>query len=36
MSIKNAIEQSRFHHQWLPDVVYFEPLNFSKETLDEL
>jgi len=36
MSIKNAVEQSRFHHQWLPDVVYFEPLNFSKETLDEL
>ena len=36
MSIKNAIEQSRFHHQWLPDVVYFEPLNFSIETLDEL
>ena len=36
MSIKNAVEQSRFHHQWLPDVVYFEPLNFSEETLDEL
>ena len=36
MSIKNAVEQSRFHHQWLPDIVYFEPLNFSKETLDDL
>ena len=36
MSIKNAVEQSRFHHQWLPDVVYFEPLNFSKETLEDL
>ena len=36
MSIKNAIEQSRFHHQWLPDVIYFEPLNFSKETLSSL
>ena len=36
MSIKNAVEQSRFHHQWLPDVIYFEPLNFSKETLEEL
>jgi len=34
MSIKDAVEQSRFHHQWLPDVVYFEPLNFSKETLE--
>ncbi len=36
MSIKDAVEQSRFHHQWLPDVVYFEPLNFSKETLENL
>ena len=36
MSIKDAVEQSRFHHQWLPDVVYFEPLNFSKETLEAL
>ena len=36
MSIKDAVEQSRFHHQWLPDVVYFEPLNFSKETLESL
>ncbi len=36
MSIKNAVEQSRFHHQWLPDVVYFEPFNFSKETTDLL
>jgi gamma-glutamyltranspeptidase/glutathione hydrolase len=36
MSIKDAVEQSRFHHQWLPDLVYFEPLNFSKETLEAL
>ena len=36
MSIKDAVEQSRFHHQWLPDIVYFEPLNFSKETLNSL
>ena len=36
MGIKDAVEQPRFHHQWLPDVVYFEPLSFSEETLNSL
>ena len=36
MNIKDAVEQARFHHQWLPDVIYFEPFNFSDETLNDL
>jgi len=36
MSIKDAVEQPRFHHQWVPDIIYFEPLNFSKETLEAI
>tara|TARA_B110000014_G_C20123812_1_gene597059 strand:+ start:884 stop:2605 length:1722 start_codon:yes stop_codon:yes gene_type:complete len=33
MNIKDAVEQPRFHHQWLPDVIYFEPFSFGDETL---
>ena len=36
MNIKDAVEQPRFHHQWLPDFVYFEPFGFSVETLNAL
>jgi len=36
MNIKEAVEQSRFHHQWLPDAISFEYQNFSNETLLDL
>tara|TARA_R110002050_G_scaffold56512_1_gene127003 strand:- start:99917 stop:101602 length:1686 start_codon:yes stop_codon:yes gene_type:complete len=31
MSMQDAVNAPRFHHQWLPDVVIFEPNGFSKE-----
>ena len=36
MNIKDAVEKPRFHHQWLPDVIYFEPFSFGNETLISL
>jgi len=36
MNIQEAVNAPRFHHQWLPDVVMFEPNSFPKETLEEL
>ncbi len=36
MSMQEAIDQPRFHHQWLPDEVIFEPNGFKKETLQSL
>lgn len=32
MNIAQAIESPRFHHQWLPDVTYFEDWGFSPDT----
>ncbi|CAL66920.1 gamma-glutamyltransferase [Christiangramia forsetii] len=32
MNIAKAIESPRFHHQWLPDVTYFEEWGFSPDT----
>ena len=32
MNIAQAIEASRIHHQWLPDVTSFEELGVSKDT----
>jgi gamma-glutamyltranspeptidase/glutathione hydrolase len=34
--MQEAINQPRFHHQWLPDVVRMEPNQFDKKTIDEL
>ncbi len=31
MSMQDAVNAPRFHHQWLPDVVVFEPEGFSSE-----
>lgn len=31
MSMQDAVNAPRFHHQWLPDVVVFEPEGFSPE-----
>ncbi len=36
MSMQEAINQPRFHHQWLPDEVIFEPNGFKKEVLQTL
>ncbi len=32
MSIADAVDTPRFHHQWLPDAVYEEPRAFSPDT----
>jgi gamma-glutamyltranspeptidase/glutathione hydrolase len=36
MSMQEAVNAPRFHHQWLPDEIIFEPKAFSKITLDNL
>ncbi len=36
MSMQEADNTSRFHHQWLPDDVLFEPNSFSNATLENL
>ena len=36
MGMQEAINQPRFHHQWLPDVIKMEPNQFSKEKTDKL
>ena len=36
MSMQEAVNTPRFHHQWLPDEVLFEPDSFSKTALDNL
>ena len=36
MNIEDAIESPRFHHQWLPDLIQFESVGFSVETINEL
>ncbi|WP_419211678.1 gamma-glutamyltransferase [Maribacter sp. X9] len=36
MSMQNAVNSPRFHHQWLPDMVIFEPDGFPSDLTDEL
>lgn len=36
MSMQQAVSAPRFHHQWLPDLIRFEPYGFNKETLEVL
>jgi len=36
MNIEDAVESSRFHHQWLPDMIQFESSRFSSETIQTL
>lgn len=36
MSMQNAVDAPRFHHQWLPDVIIFEPNGFSSTLKEEL
>ncbi|MCZ6594063.1 MAG: gamma-glutamyltransferase [Bacteroidetes bacterium] len=36
MTMQEAVNAPRFHHQWLPDVVQFEPDDFAREILQKL
>ena len=36
MSMQEAVNSPRFHHQWVPDEIVFEPSAFSKITLENL
>jgi gamma-glutamyltranspeptidase/glutathione hydrolase len=36
LNIRQAVEAPRFHHQWLPDIVYYEKLGFSNDVLYNL
>ncbi len=36
MSMQAAVNAPRFHHQWLPDEILFEPFGFSNSILDNL
>ena len=36
MDIQTAVSTPRFHHQWLPDIVVFEPALFSQTLIDSL
>lgn len=36
MSMQNAVNAPRFHHQWLPDEVVFEPNSFASTLLENL
>lgn len=36
MSMQDAVDAPRFHHQWLPDEVVFEPNSFSSTLLENL
>ena len=36
MTMQEAVDAPRFHHQWLPDVVLFEPNSFDPQVLEQL
>ena len=36
MSMQEAVNAPRFHHQWLPDMVIFEPSGFSDELKEQM
>jgi gamma-glutamyltranspeptidase/glutathione hydrolase len=36
MNIQQAVASPRFHHQWLPDQLYFEPFMFNLNTKERL
>jgi gamma-glutamyltranspeptidase/glutathione hydrolase len=36
LSMQDAVNAPRFHHQWLPDLITFEPDTFSYKTLEGL
>jgi gamma-glutamyltranspeptidase/glutathione hydrolase len=36
MTMQEAVDAPRFHHQWLPDLINFEPQGFEASTLEAL
>lgn len=36
LGMQEAVNAPRFHHQWLPDIITFEPKAFDTKTLDVL
>ena len=36
MSMQEAVNAPRFHHQWLPDEITFEPNSFAKDVVNQL
>ena len=36
MDLQSAVDAPRFHHQWLPDMIYAEPFAFSADTAVKL
>ncbi|MNR34187.1 Gamma-glutamyltranspeptidase precursor [compost metagenome] len=36
LSMQEAVNAPRFHHQWLPDLITFEPGTFENNTIDKL
>lgn len=36
LSMQEAVNAPRFHHQWLPDIITFEPKAFDSKTLEAL
>ncbi|CAH8281328.1 gamma-glutamyltranspeptidase/glutathione hydrolase [Mariniflexile fucanivorans] len=36
MTMQQAVDAPRFHHQWLPDEIRMEPNSFNKSTIDKL
>ena len=36
MDMQQAVDAPRFHHQWFPDIVRFEPNSFPKDSLNYL
>jgi len=36
MTMQQAVNAPRFHHQWLPDVILFEPNSFPKDIIEDL
>ncbi|AXB58406.1 gamma-glutamyltransferase [Flavobacterium fluviale] len=36
LSMQEAVNAPRFHHQWLPDLINFEPNTFEIKTIDKL
>jgi gamma-glutamyltranspeptidase/glutathione hydrolase len=36
MGMQESVNAPRFHHQWLPDEILFEPLGFDKDMLQSL
>ena len=36
MGIQESVNAPRFHHQWMPDIVIFEPKRFNSELISKL